>query len=242
MNFNTLSTNVRDRLRMLPVKPDDYLKHIIDTYFSTRFGIGIIGLAFPIILWSIGLKFGVPLQGSISAYYHTPMRNVFVGILFAIGASLFLYKGYGTTEDFVLDAAGILALCVALLPTSPATKLSCDTFTAPLWHGISAVLFFVLIAGICIAEAFGKLYRSKIPQSQKSKGFFTKIYWILGIGMIVLPVVSALWLYFIGETGSLIFWVETAGVVIFSTYWMVKSIEINESGLEKMYRFGVRKV
>ena len=114
MNFNTLRTNVRDRLEMLPIKPDDYLKHIIDTYFSTRFGIGVIGIAFPIILWLIGLKFGVPLQGSISAYYHTPMRNVFVGILFAIGASLFLYKGYGTTEDFVLDAAGILALCIDL--------------------------------------------------------------------------------------------------------------------------------
>jgi hypothetical protein len=50
--------------------------------------------------------------------------------------------------------------------------------------------------------------------------------------MIALPLFSALWLYLVDETGSLIFWVELAGVWVFSAYWIVKTIEINESQLE----------
>ena len=236
MNFDTFRRDVLDRFRMLPIEPGSFRQHILDTYFSTRIGIAIIAILFPLILWFIGLKLGVELQGSISAYYHTPMRNVFVGILFAVGASLYLYKGYTTVEDFVLDGAGILAVCVALLPTSPATELECDTFTAPFWHSISAILFFILIAYICIFRSSDTLYNEEIDEqnqiSESRKNFYRVIYWILGISMVVIPVVSALWLYFIGETGSLIFWVETLGVWVFSLYWIVKTIEINESQLE----------
>lgn len=231
MSFNTFGRVVRDRFRMLPISSDDYRQHILDTYFSTRIGIAIVGILFPLILWLVGRAVGVELQDSISAYYHTAMRNVFVGILFAIGAFLYLYKGYSTQEDFVLDGAGIFALCVALLPTSAVTKLECDTFTAPYLHGISAILFFISIAYVCIFRASDTLDRGQLDNSRKS--YYRRIYWILGISMVALPVGSALWLYFVNETGSLIFWVEAVGVWVFSTYWIVKSIEINESQLEK---------
>ncbi len=239
MNFKTflanIISNIIGRFRMLPISPNNYRLHILDTYSSTRIGIAIIGILFPLILWFIGLMLGIELQGSISAYYHTPMRNVFVGILFAIGASLYLYKGYSTIEDFVLDCAGILALCIALLPTSPATELECDPFTAPYLHGISAISFFILIAYICIFRASDTLDQSEIDESRKS--FYKIIYWILGVSMIALPLFSALWLYLVDETGSLIFWVESVGVWVFSLYWIVKTIEIKESHLEEMNQF-----
>ncbi len=234
MNFisflKNMISDMINRLTMLPIQPDNFHQHIRDTYFSTRLGIAIIGILFPLILWLIGLQLGVELQGSISAYYHTPIRNVFVGILFAIGTSLYLYKGYSTVEDFVLDGAGILAVCVALLPTSCPVEVECDTFTAPLWHGISAILFFILIAYICIFRALDTLNQSQIEESRKK--VYMIIYWILGVSMIALPLFSALWLYLVNETGSLIFWVELAGVWVFSAYWIVKTIEINESQLE----------
>ena len=81
--------------------------HMVGTYHNLRVGIGVIGLALPVLLW-LGGKFldGMPLRGSMSAYYYSPtMRNVFVGILFAIGVGLYLYKGFSTKENWALNAA-----------------------------------------------------------------------------------------------------------------------------------------
>lgn len=55
--------------------------------------------------------------GSISAYYYTPTRAVFVACLCAIGASLVVYHGNTPREDFALDVAGFMAFVVAFVPT-----------------------------------------------------------------------------------------------------------------------------
>ncbi len=55
--------------------------------------------------------------GSISAYYYTPARAVFVACLCAIGACLVIYHGNTAREDFVLNISGFLAFVVALVPT-----------------------------------------------------------------------------------------------------------------------------
>jgi hypothetical protein len=57
-------------------------------------------------------------QTSISAYYYTPARAVFVGALMAIGLSLIVIKGNTDLEDACLNVAGMLAPVVALVPTS----------------------------------------------------------------------------------------------------------------------------
>ncbi len=234
MNFDTFRIDVLDKLRILPIKPNRFRQHIRDTYFSTRIGIAIIGILFPLILWLVGLMLDVELQSSISDYYHTPMRDVFVGILFAIGASLYLYKGYSTVEDFVLDAAGILAVCVALLPTSCPMDEQCDTFTAPFWHGVSAISFFIAIAYICIFRWKDTLNNEEIDEknqiSESRKKIYILIYRILGAAMIALPLL--VW-FFYRDTGILVFKLELVAVWVFSAYWIVKTVEINESQLEK---------
>lgn len=57
-------------------------------------------------------------QTSISAYYYTPARAIFVGALLAIGLSLIVIKGSSILEDAALNVAGMLAPVVALVPTS----------------------------------------------------------------------------------------------------------------------------
>ena len=59
-------------------------------------------------------------QTSISAYYYTPVRAVLVGALIAIGLTLIVLKGSTWQEDLCLNAAGMLAPIVALVPTSGA--------------------------------------------------------------------------------------------------------------------------
>lgn len=54
---------------------------------------------------------------SISAYYYTPVRGVFVGSLVAVGLGLVAIKGREGPEDVMLNLAGMLAPLVALVPT-----------------------------------------------------------------------------------------------------------------------------
>jgi len=57
------------------------------------------------------------LQTSISAYYYTPVRAIFVGSLITIGVCMVVLKGNTEPEDILLNVAGILAPGVALVPT-----------------------------------------------------------------------------------------------------------------------------
>jgi hypothetical protein len=56
-------------------------------------------------------------QGSISAYYYTPVHAMFVGALVAIGVSLIAIRGSTDLEDVLLNVAGVLAPIVAFVPT-----------------------------------------------------------------------------------------------------------------------------
>lgn len=57
------------------------------------------------------------LQTSISAYYYTPVRAIFVGSLITIGVCMVVLKGNTEPEDILLNVAGLLAPAVALVPT-----------------------------------------------------------------------------------------------------------------------------
>lgn len=57
-------------------------------FLLTRAVVGIIGLLLPLVLTTVGSQLGVPLQNSLSAFYHTTMGDYFVGSLFAIGTGL----------------------------------------------------------------------------------------------------------------------------------------------------------
>ena len=97
-----------------------------DTYFFLRLSMGLIALLLPLIVWLGGQAiFHVPPQTSISAYYHTNMRDVLVGSLFAVGLALLVYKGFSRLEDWLLNIAGILLACVAYFPMNPKKLLIC---------------------------------------------------------------------------------------------------------------------
>jgi hypothetical protein len=95
------------------------------TYLYLR--VGLVALA--VFLGAslvIELAFGdTTWQGSISAYYYTPVRSVFVGTLTAMGVCLIAIKGRDKPrEDLMLNLAGMCAPVVAMVPT-PLVSDSC---------------------------------------------------------------------------------------------------------------------
>jgi hypothetical protein len=57
-------------------------------------------------------------QTSISGYYYTPVRPVFVGMLMMLSLGLIALRGLDIAEDILLNIAGMFALVVAVMPTT----------------------------------------------------------------------------------------------------------------------------
>lgn len=90
----------------------------VKTYRYLR--IGIVA-AVVLLGLSIAVEYSIAgscAQTSISAYYYTPVRAVFVGTMIAVGLALIVIKGRTQFEDLCLNAAGMLAPVVAIVPTT----------------------------------------------------------------------------------------------------------------------------
>lgn len=208
------------------MKSVDIQKHILSTYFTLRVGMGTLALMLPLLLWWGGYWFaGLELKQSMSAYYHTVMRDGFVGFLFAIGAFLYLYKGYSNEEDNALNAAGVLVIGVALFPSTPPGE---PRSTLAYIHGICAVSFFISIAYVCIFRARDTL---ELLESDSMKKIYNTIYRCLGFLMVVLPLLAVITSLINDQ--PMVFWVEFSAVWVFGIYWIIKSYEIHSIGLEK---------
>jgi hypothetical protein len=202
-------------------------QHMVGTYHALRLGIGIVGFALPFLLWFGGSLAGVVPQTSMSMYYHTAMRDVFVGVLVAIGLMLLLYKGFSSLENWALNAGGMLAVVVAMLPTA---RDKAATGTIGTLHIVAAVSFFACIAYVSVFRASDTL--SLIRDTGKAK-VYRKWYRLLGIGMVASPLLALV----ISQTlsaGRLVFFVELAGVVMFALYWLVKSSEMRMTEADQL--------
>ena len=210
-------------------------RHVLSTYFGLRLGMGVIALLFPLLLCiGGGVIAGAELQGSLSAYYHTPMRNAFVGGLFAIGSFLYLYKGFTSRENIALNVAGILSIGIAIFPME-GPEYAPITYTNPVLHGTCAILFFVAIAYVCIRRSGDTLH---LVTDLTVRRRYKWTYWLLGVLMVALPSTAALVLnfgHYVFETKTNIFilGVEWAAVWVFAAYWIIKTIELRKSDAER---------
>ena len=200
-----------------------------DTYKRLRWGMMTIAILLPIVLWVSGNYFGIGMQASMSAFYHTAMRDVFVGVVFALGVCLYVYEGYNDLENTCLTLAGLCLFGVAWAPTT--APEGSGAWTAPELHYACAIAFFSLIAIVCI---FAREHGLKETNGSQYDLDYRTTYNITACLMVlVLAVAVVLFLLnqFAGITfPTSTFWVEAAAIWVFAWYWGVKSREL--SGLE----------
>src|SRR4030042_6309250 len=98
----------------------------IISFKTMRRMIGIFGMSLPFIavFWTFVLSDCCTLLDSISAYYHTDMRDVFAGILCAVSFFLFTYHGYNVLDFITFKLAGLFSLGIAFSPT----KIGMDAY------------------------------------------------------------------------------------------------------------------
>ena len=127
------------------------------TYLALRFAMLLLTamLAVSIVVQVFAVDDSCFLH-SISAYYHTVVRNVFVGALCAIGACLIVYRGNIDEENVALDYSGFMAFVVAFVPTGYDRACSLTTVPSPSESAIAdaaannvlAVLVIALVAAL----------------------------------------------------------------------------------------------
>jgi len=204
------------------------------TYFYLRVGLITIALSLPIVLLIGGhVREGLSLRDSMSAYYHTSMRDIFVGALSASGVALYLYKGFRRLENILLNFAGGFLVLVAFLPTNCGDGTQCGRFTAASPHKLSAFLFFICIGFVCLLCASETL--TLTPESKRAR--YRVAYGSIGVLLFVLPISAAL-LAWQAKHGTVLFWLEASGVWVFSLYWLVKSYELWRTQAEKRALYG----
>jgi hypothetical protein len=118
---------------------------LIMSYLLMRVLIGVIAVLLPFALILANWIIGHGVQSSVSGYYYTPMRNLFVGSLCAIGVFLVSYDGYDLADRAITDVAGLCAICIACFPTTPAAPTARQALIGDL-HLTFACTAFVLLS------------------------------------------------------------------------------------------------
>jgi hypothetical protein len=204
----------------------------IISYLTLRKTVGILAIIFPVIIIGGSLISGKchEILGNLSTYYHTGMRNYFVGILCAIALFLFAYNGYDRRDAIAGDIACILALLVAFFPTSvkeplpPCILSAYENKISSSIHFFSAGGFFLILAYFSIF-----LFTKKEPKPTKMKLKRNKLYRICGyvilVCILVMAVLFMLDNFYHGEVlkrYNPTIWFETLALWAFGISWLVK--------------------
>jgi hypothetical protein len=211
----------------------DSKKSLLLSYFVLRKAIGIIGCALPFTLLVGGcLLEGRGIQPSVSYYYYTGMRNVFVGSLFAIGVFLMSYRGY--EEDKIPGRlASLCAIGVSLLPTAPYPCPTSQQKYIGVAHLICAALFFSSLAYFSLHLFIKTDQAPRSDQKVARDRVYRRCGWTIVGCLISIAVVKL-----IGfcqrpfeaatERWRLDFWFEAAAIVAFGVSWLTKGQAIHK--------------
>lgn len=204
----------------------------LQSYQALRKTVGVLGIVLPVIL-VIGSIFSCQcneIQVSISNYYHTCMRNIFVGILCSVGLFMFWYKGYDWRDDLAGHLAGIFAFGIAWLPTSFKGDCTClikpaseNPITGYL-HLASALSFFLVLIYFSLV-LFTQSGKGQITNQKKKRNLVYKVcgYVMLACILIIVVYVGFLRKRFpVLDRYDIVFWLETISLWAFGTSWLVK--------------------
>lgn len=197
---------------------------LVISYLGLRKAIGIIGTLLPFVLAFGKVLLESPgIQPSISAYYYTLMRDVFVGSLCAIAVFLMSYRGHERQDDIAGDFACAFALGVALFPTAPELDPTTQQTIISAVHHVSAAAFFLTLAFFSLV-LFRKTNPNFTPTPRKLQR--NVVYTVCGYTILACVALIALQAL-LPETPPLkrldpVFWLEAAAVVAFGLSWLTK--------------------
>jgi len=195
---------------------------LVLSYLTLRKAVGILGIALPFVLFlGAAFLFQTGLQRSMSNYYYTEMRDVFVGTMIAIGVFLFSYNGY-ERDGFYANLAAVFSIGIALFPTAPDQPVPNFNPIVGYLHLLFAAAFFLTLVYFSYF-LFTKSDQTTLPTKKQQRNMVYKVCGVLiaicVLGMIIITLVpdDAPWLEM-----NPIFWLEAVAIWAFGISWFVK--------------------
>lgn len=211
------------------------------SYLWIRRAVGALGLALPIMLGPIGwLIFGIDIQENMSSYYHTPLRDVFVGVLCAIGLFLFCYIGSSNFENWTGNLGCAAAIGVAWFPLDPGSDPLRQASLVGYLHSLAGGLFFVTLAIFSVYH-----FPRNEPEDGCPDWLTMRNTAFRFSGAVILLSVLAMGTYLILPRDGLratltqynfLFWAEWVAVWAFAIAWLIKgrALAIIPEGIEAL--------
>lgn len=153
------------------VSRDELSDLAVATYGYLRNGmvVVLVALLVSVVVARLQASPGVGWLPSISDYYYSPARAIFVSVLVALGACLVILKGNTTLEDTLLNIAGMLAPVVALVPKKCVEE--CSIYSDATGQAIGNNVGTLIVTGILgIAVVITLYLRGKSAERPGRRG------------------------------------------------------------------------
>lgn len=223
---------VSDRPAASEVERTLYLR----SYLAVRIAVGVLGFLLPVIVVLVdGLWFdGRFPRDSLSAYYWSGTRDVFVGGLCATAIVLVTYKVVEWNPDNLFSIiAGAAAVLVAMFPTShppgdfaltPLQDRLSET-AVKVVHFSAASVFILSLSVICVFFGVrdGKRPDRGPRRRHRWRVFHYSCAAVIGVAVLFILVVDL----GLGWDRALLVG-EIASVWAFSASWLAKGLELRE--------------
>ena len=198
---------------------------------TLRQSIGLLALLLPVLLGAGGLFVGVPLQPSLSAYVHTPLRDLFVGPLAAIAVLFFCYRGHDRFEDLTANLACVFALGLAFFPLDADAEPPFSRTPAGLVHVVAGGGFFLTLAVYSLLH-FPRRPAADDPDPRRrepQRVGRNRLYRLSGAVILVSMAGMAVYLLLLpagpraaADRYRTLFWLESLAVWAFAAAWLIK--------------------
>ncbi|MBY8874219.1 hypothetical protein K7640_20530 [Micromonospora sp. PLK6-60] len=187
-----------------------------------RLGVGVLGIALPfLVIAGDAVRAGrLVLLDSISAYYHTDGRDVFVGSMCAIGVFLICYR-YARIDDVLSTVAGALSIVVALLPAATAGADGTDRLIGRL-HQLAAAALFLLLAAFCFLFAHTGPSRPRVTAEKPGRDPLYRGCGVVILVAVALALASNALPPATQDAVRPLLWCEIVAVLAFGVAWLAK--------------------
>jgi hypothetical protein len=209
----------------------------VRSYVFTRFSIGILGVLLPValVLLEPALFDGLPApRGSLSAYYYSGVREVFVGGLWAIGVFLIVYKFLDFSWESLLSSlAGAAAVLVAVFPTErPGDGVTLNPFQVKFGEGVvsgihyaTATVFIAMLIPLTVLFALQEGKRES-SGSRFSGRFWRGFHSIAAVCILAGAALAAV-AGITGDPDKGVLYGEWIAIWAFGVSWLAKGAELD---------------
>jgi hypothetical protein len=198
---------------------------MVVSYIAIRRAIGLSGLMLPVALGLGGLAFGIPIQDNMSSYYYTPLRDVFVGTMSAMGIFLLCYRGMDWVEEWTANIGCIAALGIAMCPLDANSDPLDQKSIVGYLHSISGGVFFLTLAFYSLIHFPKSGNEIDEPHLWERRLIYRTSGLVILVSMLAMGaymvLISAVWKQWLNNWNFL-FWMECIAIWSFAAAWLTK--------------------